>query len=170
MTPHREQQMIHMSYSQSNNVSKVTLKCRLSLKIACCGLWYKQTVPTIGYPVVHRYPWEHFTLSCVRWTDSTKENKIWIIFALLYDVVMPSVMSQYIMKLSNGSISRVSGPFFFFFGGGGVGGRSIGHRWFPFTKLWRTALMFSLIWSALEQTVEQTIDDGGSIAPIMTPL
>ena len=48
---------------------------------------------------------------------------------------------------SNGNIFRVTGPLW---------GESTGHRWIPLTKVSDTEL-WCVIWSAPEQTVEQTI-------------
>ena len=52
------------------------------------------------------------------------------------------------MTSSNGNIFRVTGP---------LQGESTGHRRIPLTKA-STAELWCFLWSAPEQTVEQTVD------------
>ena len=52
------------------------------------------------------------------------------------------------MTSSNGSISRVTGPFW---------GESTGHRWIPLKKS-SDAELWCILWSAPEQTLEQPIE------------
>ena len=52
------------------------------------------------------------------------------------------------MMPSNGNIFRVIGPLW---------GESIGHRWIPLSKT-SDAELWCILWSAPEQTVEQTIE------------
>ena len=62
---------------------------------------------------------------------------------------------------SNGNIFRVTGPLW---------GESTSHRWIPLTK---ASELWCFLWSAPEQTVEQTIERQviwDVIAPIMTSL
>ena len=67
------------------------------------------------------------------------------------------------MTSSNGYIFRVTGPLW---------GESTGHRWIPLTKA-IDANLWCFLWSAPEQTAEQTIDTQvilDAIALIMTLL
>ena len=57
-------------------------------------------------------------------------------------------VNVYIMTSWNANIFRVTGP---------SSGESIGHRWIPFTKA-NDAKVWCFLWSAPEQTVEQTIE------------
>ena len=52
------------------------------------------------------------------------------------------------MTSHNGKIFRVTGPLW---------GESTGHRWIPLTKA-GDAELWGFLWSAPEQTVEQTIE------------
>ena len=68
----------------------------------------------------------------------------------------------FMMTSSNGYIFRVTGP---------VGGVSTGHRWIPLTKA-SDAELWCFLWSAPEQTIEQTIETPvtwDAIAHIMMP-
>ena len=65
------------------------------------------------------------------------------------------------MTSSNGNIFRVTGPLW---------GENNGHRWIPLTKA-SDAELWCFLWSAPEQTVEQTIETPviwDAIALIMT--
>ena len=67
------------------------------------------------------------------------------------------------MTSSNENIFRVTGPLW---------GESTGHRWIPLTKA-SEAELWCFLWSAPEQTVEQTIEtpvNWDAIALIMTSL
>ena len=67
------------------------------------------------------------------------------------------------MTLSNGNIFRVTDPLW---------GEYTGHRCIPLTKASEVELWY-LLWSAPEQTVEQTMETPvtwNAIALIMTPL
>ena len=73
------------------------------------------------------------------------------------------VMWQVVMTSSNGNIFRVTGPLW---------GESTGDRWIPLTKA-SDAELWYFLWSAPEQTVEQTINTPviwDAIALIMTSL
>ena len=67
---------------------------------------------------------------------------------------------KHMMTSSSGNIFRVTGP---------VWGESTGHRWIPLTKA-SDAELSCLLWSATEQTVEQTIETPVIWNAIMTSL
>ena len=69
----------------------------------------------------------------------------------------------YMVTSSNGNTFRVTGPLW---------GERTGHRWIPFTKASEAGLL-CFLWSAPEQTIEQTIETPviwDVIALIRTPL
>ena len=68
--------------------------------------------------------------------------------------------AMFMMTSSNGNIFRVTDP---------LGGEFTGHRWIPLTKA-SDAELWRFLWSASEQTVEQTIETPVAIALIMISL
>ena len=67
---------------------------------------------------------------------------------LTISTIHDDVIPQFMMTSSNGDIFRVTGL---------LRGESTGHRWIPLTKV-SDAELWCFLWSAPEQTVEQTIE------------
>ena len=91
---------------------------------------------------------------------SLRHHDISAILDMLRYVTHVTSPEMYMMTPSNGNIFRVTGPLW---------GEFTGDRWIPLTKASDTEL-WCFLWSAPEQTVEQTIAAWDAIALIMTSL
>ena len=108
----------------------------------------------------------------VHGNSSTKNNNPAYFWNMLFMVRRIDVNSKklayfwtefHMMTSSNGNIFRVTGPLW---------GESTGHRWIPLTR-GSDAGLWCFLWSAPEQTAEQTIETlviWDAIALIMTSL
>ena len=97
---------------------------------------FRVTGPLWGESTGHRW----IPLTKVQWRGA-------LMFSLICAWPVPGLLGSPMVTSSNGNIFRVTGPLW---------GESAGHRWIPFTKA-SDAELWCFLWSALEQTTEQTI-------------
>ena len=130
-----------------------------------CLYWFRSVHSTVLYWTVlnicrctdTKQKNETWKLLCMQTTASISRNPLWTRGSLIEQTFLLQfrfdgnfVLTLPMMTSSNGNIFRVNGPLW---------GESTADRWVPLTKAF-DAELWCFLWSAPEQTIEQTRDAG----------